>query len=148
MCALQACSHTQILSGEQIAATDLAQIKSLSVLQPEEKIILISTTAGIQKSGSFFTGNKVVHYSFGKTKAENAFDTASFSNILAIDTNYHPPGDFMVPRLRITRNDHHLFMLYADGSKGEVSAFFTAIISQWYRAIKHRKVVGNNANYN
>ncbi|HET9502069.1 MAG TPA: hypothetical protein VFO93_00910 [Hymenobacter sp.] len=127
-CVISSCN--KIYRGDQLSTKELEQIRKLGLLDANEKIYqLYSNHQGIKGAGNFYTTKRIANYWLHRGNKQTSF--AYYQDIAHINLTTHPPGDFTIPFVTVTRNDSTQFKVYIDGSGSEVKDFFLSCRNHW-----------------
>jgi hypothetical protein len=128
---LLSCHNQKIETENSLQKPTLNLIKSLGLLENDEKIIKYYSNFEKNKAGSFFTSRRIAHYWLDKyDKSKNDTSFAFYENISSIDTVYEVPDTFS-PYMKITKSDNTEFKIYVDVGKEETKLFFEDAIKLW-----------------
>lgn len=128
LCAVFSCN--KIYQGDQLSAKELAQIKNLGLLDANESIYqFYSNNRGVKGAGNFYTTKRVANYWLYRNNRQTSF--AYYRDIARINLTTHPPGDFTIPFITVTKKDSTQFKVYVDGSELEVKNFFLSCQNHW-----------------
>ena len=121
---------TRMYTGDQLSQDETKRIKELGRLDEDEKIYqFYSNNEGVDGEGNFYTAKRIGHYWNYQHLKE--LQSARYQNIVRIAIAYHPPGDFVIPFLLVTRKDSTQFKIYVDGEDAEAKAFFNNCRVPW-----------------
>lgn len=122
-----------IESGDTLKKETLDLIKSLGLLDHDERIIKFYSNFEEDKAGNFFTNKRIGHYwldSHDKSKNDTSF--AYYKDILSIDTVYNVPDTYS-PYMKITKSDSSEIKVYVGGEHDKIKAFFEDAIGLWHK---------------
>lgn len=125
-------SCQQIETGNSLDKKTTDLIRSLGLLDKDEKIIKYYSNYSKSKAGNFFTNKRLAMYWLDDHDiAKNDTSFAFYRDITSIDTVYQVPDTF-IPYMLITRNDSSQFKVYVDGNQKEIKGFFKDAINLWH----------------
>ena len=144
---LLACS--KIKTGASLSASDINHIKTLGILNNEEKIILFETHAGlfnsIETSGSYFTDQRIASYWIdNRDKSKTTINTAYYSEIDTITTLDLSQDLTAASYLAIKKKNGQTFNVFISPSQEETTLFFNKAIALWQQ---HKRKSPSGATY-
>ncbi len=126
---LFSCNQVQI--NGSLSQKDIQHIKSLNLLDKDEKIYKFYSEFKTRNAGNFFTDKRIATYWIDdRNKEKNEISFAFYPNIKSIDTVYNA-GDTYSPYMLITRIDNTQFKVSVNGKKEEIQSFFEDVLKQW-----------------
>ena len=123
-------SCQKIETGQNVDAETIQLVKSLRLLDLDERIVLYYSNFEKNKAGSFLTNKRIAHYWLDKQPDKNRLESAYYQNIVSITPKYNVP-DFDCPYIEITGKDGTRFRAYMEGSSEEKKLFFEQAVALW-----------------
>lgn len=126
-------SCTYIETGADLSADEVAFIRSVGLLAPDETIHHFYSNFTLRKAGSFYTDQRMAHYWLdGKDTRQHHREYAFYADITAVEPIFHVP-DFDSPYLLVRRNDQTTFRVYMDGHPEQMQQFYQGALDAWKR---------------
>jgi hypothetical protein len=126
-------SCQRIETGNSLGKKTTGLIRSLGLLDNDEKIIKYYSNFTKKSAGNFFTNKRVAMYWLAeRDTSDNEISFAFYPDIISIDTTYQVPDTF-IPYMLITRKDSSHFKVYVDGSRKEIKSFFEDAMTLWQK---------------
>ena len=124
-------SCQRIETGDSLSKKTTGLIRSLGLLDKDEKIIKYYSNFTKKSAGNFFTDKRLaIYWLAGPDTSENEVSFAYYRDIISIDTTYQVPDTF-IPYMLITRKDSSQFKVFVDGSRKEIKSFFEDAMALW-----------------
>lgn len=125
-------SCQQIENASSLSTEVLNHIRSLHLLDPDEKLQLFYSEYKKKSAGNFFTNKRIAKYWIDdRDSNKNEINWAYYSEILSIDTVYYA-GLTYSPYMLVTKKDSTKFKVCADGTREEIKSFFEQAINLWH----------------
>ncbi len=125
------CSWTE-KNENNLSAKDLSFIRSLGILDTDEKILLFESNGGIsglKQSGNFVTDKRIASYWIENNKTEMNF--AFYAQIDSMKLNDKTTAVTMASSITIYANDNTTFELYVDADSARLNQFYNQTIQLW-----------------
>ena len=123
------CNHIEI--SDTLNKSDIAYIKSLHLLDSNEKIYKFYSEYKKKNAGNFYTNKRIATYWIDeRDSGKNEISFAFYPDIKSIDTVYNA-GITYCPYALITKKDGTQFKVSVNGKREEIKSFFEDIIKQW-----------------
>ena len=120
-----------IKDGKKLNNSTVKLIRSLGLLEQDEKIIKYYSNYVEKGAGNFFTNKRIAHYWLDRSdRSKNDTSFAFYHDIISIDTVYVVPDTFS-PYMTIKKSDSTEFKVYVDGNHNEIKSFFEEAINIW-----------------
>ena len=127
--AVDACNH--ITPGNKLSDKDIQRIKTLGLLENDERIIQFYFEAKKSVAGNFFTNKRMACYWLDENdESKNEIHSAFYNDIIAIDTVINEGATYS-PYMMVTCKDSSSFKVCFNGSKNEIRKTFNAAIAKW-----------------
>ncbi len=131
---LFSCNHIE--TGNSLSKSDIDYIKSLNLLDTDEKIYKYYSEFKKKKAGNFFTNKRIAKYWIDeRDKEKNQLAFALYKDIKSIDTVYNA-GTTYSPYMLVTKFDSTAFKVSVNGEKEEIKSFFEDALNTWQQ---HKK---------
>jgi|SRR5688572_7521710 len=127
-------SCQNIETGDTLKKETVNHIKSLGLLDENEKILKFYSNFKKEKAGNFFTNKRIAHYwldDHDDSKTDVSF--AYYQDIRSIDTTF-TVYDFDIPYMTVEKKDSTTFRVYIDGTVEQRKAFFEEAINIWKKS--------------
>ncbi len=126
---LFSCNHIQ--TGDALSSADIQYIKSLHLLDQNEKIYKFYSEYKKKVAGNFFTNKRIAKYWIDeRDKNKNQISFAFYPDIKSIDTVYNAGATYS-PYMLVTKTDGTQFKVSVNGKKEEIKSFFEDALAQW-----------------
>jgi hypothetical protein len=125
-------SCQKIETGKTLSKKQIEYIKSLGLLDDNETIIKFYSEFTKKKAGNFYTDKRMAEYWIDESNSSKDHrNSAWYSEIVAIDTNYMHGALTYAPYMWVTKKDGTHFKVCVEGSHKAVKAFFEDAIKIW-----------------
>ncbi len=126
---LTACNHIE--TGDALSNTDIQFIRSLNLLDKDEKIFKFYSEYKNKVAGNFCTDKRMAKYWIDeKDKSKDEISFAFYPDIKSIDTVYYA-GATYCPYVLVTKKDNTQFRVCVEGKSNEIKVFFEEAIAKW-----------------
>jgi hypothetical protein len=127
------CACNRIEAGSSLSRADIERIRSLHLLDSNERVCKFYSEYKNNVAGNFFTNKRLAKYWLDeRDSSKNEISSAFYSDIRAIDTTYYA-GLTYCPYLLITKSDGTSFKVCVDGKREEIQLFFEEALDLWAR---------------
>ena len=124
-------SCQRIETGKSLSTSDLKYIKSLHLLDTNEKLYKFYSEHTKKVAGNFFTDKRMAKYWIDeRDSSKNEISSAFYSEIKSIDTVYQA-GLTYCPYMLVTKKSGDTFKVCVEGNRNEVKAFFEDALQLW-----------------
>ena len=106
-------------------------LKSIELLENNEKILAFSTSLNIEKSGNFVSNKKIASYWIDQKPEKSYKYFALFSEIERIESEDNSKSWTYSSSLTIFKKDGSSFKVYIDGEKEKYENFKKIAIDNW-----------------
>lgn len=126
-------SCNKIQTEKDLKKSDIELIKSLGLLDEDEKIRKFYSQHKNNVGGNFFTNKRVATYWLDEHhESRRTINTAYYSDIINLDTVFLV-GLTNSPYIKVIKSDSTKFNLYIGGKPDELKSFYEDILSLWKR---------------
>ena len=125
------CSWTE-KNENNLSAKDLSFIRSLGILDTNEKILLFESNGGIsglKQSGNFVTDKRVASYWIENNQTEMNF--AFYAQIDSMKLNDKTTAVTLASSFTIYAHDNNTFELYVDADSARLHQFYNQTVQLW-----------------
>lgn len=127
---LYSCTN-RIETNETLPAKDIKRIQELKLLDSGEKICRFYSEYKPAVAGNFFTNERMASYwTDPNDSLKNKISAAFYKDIISIDTVYYA-GATYCPFMLVTKKDSSNFKVCVNGSRQEITGFFTEALNLW-----------------
>ena len=124
-------SCQRIETGNSLSDSDLKYIKSLHLLDTNEKLYKFYSEHTKKVAGNFFTDKRMAKYWIDeRDSSKNEISSAYYSEIKSIDTVYYA-GFTYCPYMLVTKKNGDNFKVCVEGKRNEIKAFFEEALQLW-----------------
>ena len=124
-------SCQRIETGNSLSASDLKYIKSLHLLDTNERLYKFYSEHTKKVAGNFYTDKRMAKYWIDeRDSSKNEISSAFYSEIKSIDTVYYA-GFTYCPYMLVTKKNGDYFKVCVEGKRNEIKAFFEEALQLW-----------------
>ena len=110
---------------------DIERLRALNLLDTNEQLFKFYSEYRKHVAGNFYTDKRFASYWLDeRDSTRNKVEFAFYKDVVRIDTVYFA-GATYCPYMLITRADNSSFKVCVDGTKKEITEFFTDAMSKW-----------------
>jgi len=121
----------KIETDDTLNKKDKAFIRSLRLLDKDEKIYKFYSEYKKRVAGNFFTDERMASYWIDeKDEDKNKIEFAYYSDIVSIDTVYYA-GLTYCPYMMVKKTDSTQFKVCVEGKREDIKAFFEDALRLW-----------------
>ncbi|MES2587527.1 MAG: hypothetical protein V4622_01025 [Bacteroidota bacterium] len=128
-------SCNSILNQDELSKSDLERLKTLNLLDEDEKIIKFYSEYKNSVAGNFYTNKRLASYWLDENdESKNDTNCAFYEDIAKLDTVVYAGATFS-PYIKVICNDSSSFKVCFDGEKEEIRKTFLDIIAIWKKSL-------------
>ena len=121
----------RIETNDTLKKSDIKYIRSIGLLDSNEKIIKFYSQFKTRLAGNFFTDKRIATYWVDeRNQSSPEIHNAYYSEVKSIDT-VHYAGLTYSPYILVTKKDSTKFKVYIYGSKKSMESFLDNMVKTW-----------------